>query len=65
MHKNIESTERFGSDGWRLSIRIKGATRKEAERALDKVYIRVKSGRRSGTDSTDTLAYIFKLEAPR
>lgn len=62
MHKNCESTKRFGTNGWRLTIQIKGTTRKEAERALDKVYIRVKSGQRSGADSTDTLAYIFKLQ---
>jgi len=62
MHKNCESTKRFGSNGWRLTISIKGATRKDAEKALDKVYIRIKSGARSGADSTDSLAYIFKLQ---
>lgn len=62
MHKNCESTKRFGSNGWRLTISIKGTTRKEAERALDKVYLRIKAGALSGADSTDTLAFIFKLQ---
>ncbi len=62
MHKNCESTRRFGTNGWRLTIQIKGKTRKDAERALTRVFIRVKEGRKSGAESTDTLAYIFKLQ---
>ena len=62
MHKNYESKKRFGTNGWLLTIRIKGATRQEARRALEMVNIRVQAGERAGADSTDTQAYIFKLQ---
>lgn len=66
MHKNCESTKRFGTNGWRLTISIKGTTRDEAVKALHKVCRRIKAGDVSGADSTDAQAYIFKLqEAPR
>lgn len=66
MKKHCENEKRFGKEnGWRLTVRIKGKGKWDAQAALTEVLYRIEKGDQSGAESTDTHAYIFKLEAER